>query len=185
MVDPDPNFYGGTFERYVKVTKPDNSQELYAMMSLYTDTDWPNWASGQIPDTSAAAVHTLDTTDRQGRNTFYWNAQQRAVMTKEPTVDAFAWTDFKKGRIRHWLTTTINGYAHWGTLSWEQQGDQLVIHGVQSGGLPPFAYEPILVPASYGHYVETFAGVFPTLTAFLTSVGVDLSGGSVQVQVAP
>jgi hypothetical protein len=72
-----------------------------------------------------------------------------------------------------------------GALSWEQQGDQLVIHGVQSGGLPPFAYEPILVPASYGHYVETFADVFPTLTAFLTSVGVDLSNGSVQVQVAP
>lgn len=72
-----------------------------------------------------------------------------------------------------------------GALSWEQRGDQLVIHGVQSGGLPPFAYEPILVPASYGHYVETFADVFPTLTAFLTSVGVDLSDGSVQVQVAP
>jgi hypothetical protein len=75
--------------------------------------------------------------------------------------------------------------AERGALSWEQQGDQLVIHGVQSGGLPPFAYEPILVPASYGHYVETFADVFPTLTAFLTSVGVDLSDGSVQVQVAP
>lgn len=72
-----------------------------------------------------------------------------------------------------------------GALTWEQQGDQLVIHGVVSGGLPPFAYEPILVPAAYGHYVETFAQVFPTLTAFLTSVGVDLSNGSVQVQVAP
>jgi hypothetical protein len=75
--------------------------------------------------------------------------------------------------------------ADHGTLSWEQQGGQLVIHGVQSGGLPPFAYEPILDPASYGHYVETFAQVFPTLSAFLTSVGVDLSNGSVQVQVAP
>jgi hypothetical protein len=72
-----------------------------------------------------------------------------------------------------------------GLLSWEQQGDQLVIHGVQSAGFPPFVYEPILVPASYGHYVKTFADVFPTLTAFLTSVGVDLSNGSVQVQVAP
>ncbi|HSC73957.1 MAG TPA: hypothetical protein VLB89_07310 [Gaiellaceae bacterium] len=73
-----------------------------------------------------------------------------------------------------------------GVLSWEQQGDQLVIHGVQPGEEePPFVYEPILVPASYGHYVKTFADVFPTLTAFLTSVGVDLSGGVVQVQVAP
>ena len=60
-----------------------------------------------------------------------------------------------------------------GVLSWERQGDQLVIHGVQSGGLPPFAYEPILVPASYGHYVETFADVFPALTAFLT---IEISG---------
>jgi hypothetical protein len=42
-----------------------------------------------------------------------------------------------------------------------------------------------VAPGSYGHYVETFAGVFPTLTPFLTSVGVDLSDGSVQVQVAP
>jgi hypothetical protein len=72
-----------------------------------------------------------------------------------------------------------------GALTWEQQGDQLVIHGVVSGGLPPFAYEPILVPAAYGHYVETFVQVLPTLTAFLTSVGADLSNGSVQVQVAP
>jgi hypothetical protein len=72
-----------------------------------------------------------------------------------------------------------------GTLSWEQQGDQLVIHGVVSPGLPPFAYEPILVPAAYGHYVETFAEVLPTLTAFLTSVGADVSDGVVQVQVAP
>jgi hypothetical protein len=72
-----------------------------------------------------------------------------------------------------------------GALTWERQGNQLTIHGVQSSGLPPFAYEPILAPASYGHYVETYADVLPTLTAFLTSVGVDLSGGSVQVQVAP
>ena len=72
-----------------------------------------------------------------------------------------------------------------GALTWEQQGDQLVIHGIVSGGLPPFAYEPTLVPATYGHHVETFAQVFPTLTAFLTSVGADVSNGSVQVQVAP
>jgi hypothetical protein len=72
-----------------------------------------------------------------------------------------------------------------GALTWEQQGDQLVIHGVVSVGSPPFAYEPILVPAAYGHYVKTFAEVFPTLTAFLTSVGADVSNGSVQVQVAP
>jgi hypothetical protein len=72
-----------------------------------------------------------------------------------------------------------------GTLTWQQQGDQLVIHGVVSAGLPPFAYEPILVPATYGHYVETFAQVFPALTAFLISVGADPSNGSVQVQIAP
>lgn len=72
-----------------------------------------------------------------------------------------------------------------GALSWEQQGDQLVIHGVVSGGLSAFAYEPILVPAAYGHYMKTFAEVFPTLTPFLTSVGADLKNGSVQVQVAP
>lgn len=74
--------------------------------------------------------------------------------------------------------------AH-GALTWEKQGSQLFIHGVQSSDLPPFAYEPIIVPASYGHDVETFAQVFPTLTAFLTSVGADVSNGVVQLQVAP
>jgi hypothetical protein len=72
-----------------------------------------------------------------------------------------------------------------GALTWEQEGDRLFIHGVQSGGLPPFAYEPIIVPAAYGHSVETFEQVLPTLTAFLTSVGADVSNGTVQVQVAP
>jgi hypothetical protein len=72
-----------------------------------------------------------------------------------------------------------------GALTWQQQGGQLVIHGVVSPGLPPFAYEPILVPAAYGHYAETFAQVLPTLATFLTSVGADVSNGSVQVQVAP
>lgn len=72
-----------------------------------------------------------------------------------------------------------------GTLTWQRQGDQLLIHGVHSADLPPFAYEPIVVPAPYGHYVETFGQVLPTLTAFLTSVGADVSNGVVQVQVAP
>lgn len=72
-----------------------------------------------------------------------------------------------------------------GALTWEQQGNQLLIHGVQSAALPPFAYEPIVVSASYGHEVETYSQVFPTLTAFLTSVGADVSNGTVQVQVAP
>jgi len=52
---------------------------------------------------------------------------------------------------------------------------------VQSAGLPPFANEPIVDPGSYGHCVETYADVSPTLTAYPTSVGVDLSSGSVQV----
>ena len=72
-----------------------------------------------------------------------------------------------------------------GTLTWGLNGDELTIHGVQSSGLPPFAYEPIIVPASYGHETESYAEVFPTLTAFLTSVGFDVSKGVVQVQVAP
>jgi hypothetical protein len=72
-----------------------------------------------------------------------------------------------------------------GALTWEQRGDHLLIDGIQSGDLPPFAYEPTIVPAAYGHYVETFEQVFPTLTAFLTSVGADVSNGTVQVQVAP
>lgn len=51
--------------------------------------------------------------------------------------------------------------------------------------LTPLAYEPNVVPAGYGHDVETSAQAFPTLTAFLTSVGADVSNGVVHVQVAP
>ena len=49
----------------------------------------------------------------------------------------------------------------------------------------PAGQRALIVPASYGHQVKTFADVFPTLTAFLESVGADVSNGTVQVQVAP
>jgi len=109
------------FDRYLKVTFPDSSSEVYANLTGYLNgVDWPNWSGGQIPDTSTSPVNSLDTNDRQGRNSFYWNPQQWATISKDPAVDAFNWAEFKKGRIRHWLTSTSDSYTHWDALSWEQ-----------------------------------------------------------------
>jgi hypothetical protein len=71
-----------------------------------------------------------------------------------------------------------------GPISWVQQGDQLLIYGVLSPELPPFVYDPIVVPAAYGHYMKSFAEVLPALAAFLSSVGADVDG-TAQVEVAP
>ena len=45
-------------------------------MNTYNGGDWPGYASSQTPTNTP--VGTLDTSERQERNTFYWNARQFA-----------------------------------------------------------------------------------------------------------
>lgn len=112
----------GIFDRTVYVTNFDGSTELYAQLNTYTNTDWPDFAAGQIP--SGTPVGTLDTTGRQERNTFYWNAEQFApyvgVDLTNTTPSGFVWTAFKRCHIQHWLASTDPAYSHFDTLSIDQ-----------------------------------------------------------------
>ncbi len=120
-VDDQTGYPLTMFDRLVRITRPDATQEFYALLNDYTlyGTDWPDFAPSQIP--ANTPVNTLDTTERQARNTFYWNAQQFAPFVN---LDGFSfnWSVFKQGRIRHWLATTDpdTGYSHWGSISIEQ-----------------------------------------------------------------
>ncbi|MHB8521579.1 MAG: RHS repeat-associated core domain-containing protein [Limisphaerales bacterium] len=111
----------GIFDRTVRITRPDGSQELYALLNTYTTgTDWPDFTAGQIP--TSTPVNTLDTTERQDRNTFHWNARQFAPYVNTD-LSTFNWSILKQSRIRHWLAITdptTGATTHWGSLSIEQ-----------------------------------------------------------------
>jgi hypothetical protein len=91
------------------------------MLNQYTNTDWPEFATNLIP--ANTPVGTLDTapTNRQERNTFYWNAAQWAPYTNRSlSTLSLSWFDLKTARIRHWLAVPDPLYTHWGVLSLEQ-----------------------------------------------------------------
>ena len=107
------------FERTVRITHPDGAQEFYALLNEYGSNDWPAFAASQIPTNTP--LNTLDTTERDERNTFYWNRQQFAPYAGLTTpLPDMTWADLKKARIRHWLATTDPIYSHFDTLSLEQ-----------------------------------------------------------------
>ncbi|MGI8967159.1 MAG: hypothetical protein ACR2H1_13880, partial [Limisphaerales bacterium] len=114
----DVNIGAGVFDRIVRITLPNGTQEFYGSMNTYTGTDWPDFTSGQIP--ANTPLNTLDTSNRSERNTFYWNAQQFAPYVTTSLYD-FNWEAFNKSRIRHWLAATDFSYTHFDTLSIQQE----------------------------------------------------------------
>ena len=108
----------GIFERTVRITLPNGTQEFYGSMNTYSGTDWPDFVSGQIP--TDTPLNTLDTSQRNERNTFYWNAQQFAPYIATSLYD-FTWEAFNRSRIRHWLAATEPTYTHFDTLSIQQE----------------------------------------------------------------
>jgi RHS repeat-associated protein len=112
----------GSFDRVVWVTNAVGTIELYAQLNSYGGTDWPDFATSQVPTNTP--LGTLDTDPgvghRQERNTFYWNAQQLAPFVAIP-LSQFTWTNqLKDARIRHWLASADDVYTHWLALSAEQ-----------------------------------------------------------------
>jgi RHS repeat-associated protein len=107
----------GVFDRLLRITRPDSTQEFYGMINTYSGTDWPDFAASQIPTNTP--VNTLDTTGRSERNTFYWNASQYAQVSST-AVTNFTWNEFKKGHIYHWLASTVQGYTHFDSISVDQ-----------------------------------------------------------------
>jgi len=106
------------FDRFLEITNAVGDVEFYGMLNEYTNSDWPDYLSGQIPTNTPLGTLDTETGTRQTRNTFYWNAQQFAPLLSTPLTN-FSWTEFKTGRIRHWLATT-DTYTHFGALSVEQ-----------------------------------------------------------------
>ena len=114
------SFADDTIERWAEVWYPDGSSEAWATLSKYTAGDWPNWGTTQLPDVTGAIVSTMDTGERQTRNSFHWSRPGRAAMTKDFATQTLNWADIKYARIRHWLLYTQNAYLQWGARSWEQ-----------------------------------------------------------------
>lgn len=110
----------GVFDRIVEVTNAVGQVELYAQMNAYLQTDWPDFATSQIPTNTPVGTLDTDSGERQERNTFHWNVQQFAPYIGTD-LNNFNWSIFMQGRIRHWLAATGPSYNHWDTLSVEEE----------------------------------------------------------------
>jgi hypothetical protein len=109
---------GAFFDRTVRITNAVGQQEFYALLNQYSGSDWPDYSASQIPTNTPLA--TLDTTVRQERNTFYWNAQQFAPYVSLGLYD-MTWEIFNNARIRHWLASADGVYTHFDSLSVQQE----------------------------------------------------------------
>ena len=139
----------GIFDRIEEITNADGTIEFYGQISAYTNTDWTNFATAQIPTNTP--IGTLDTTsgDRLERNTFYWNAQQFTPYIGTD-LSTFTWPILMQGRIRHWLAATDPTYTHFDSLSVEQAPSP---DGVTNGQLTWYDY--IGKPAGVNYEVGT------------------------------
>jgi YD repeat-containing protein len=113
----------GVFDRTIQITNAIGTQEFYGLMNTNTGTNWPDFATSQIPTNTPVGTLDADSGSRQERNTFYWNPQQFAPLIGLDLY-SFDWPQFKTARIRHWLASTFeyqgSGYTHFDTLSVEQ-----------------------------------------------------------------
>jgi RHS repeat-associated protein len=92
--------------RSVIVTEPDNSRQIFA---YYLECAWMSSSppSTQIPS-GTPLDSTLDTTDYNVRNTFYWGRKQ--AEGRPASLTSFAANDYMYARMRHWLTTDMGIY---------------------------------------------------------------------------
>jgi hypothetical protein len=90
----------GVFDRFEEITNATGTIEFYGQINGYTNTDWTNFASAQIPTNTPVGTLDKDSGQRQERNTFYWNAQQFTPYVGT-SLASFNWPIFMQGRIRH------------------------------------------------------------------------------------
>jgi len=86
--------------RSILVTQPDGGHQLY----LYRDYAFgipSSYASGELPVTTPYS-NTLDNSDMQLRNTFYWGPRQYAALSTT-NMQVFTTNDMRKARMKHWL----------------------------------------------------------------------------------
>lgn len=106
-------------DRIVWITHPNEGVEVYASLNEGSGSlsAWPAFDSGEIP--SGTPIGTIDSDERMDRNTFHWSIRAFEGLESTGFLD-LTWTQFKRARIRHWLTSTTDLYTHFDTLSWEQ-----------------------------------------------------------------
>jgi RHS repeat-associated protein len=104
------------------ITEPNGGQHLYLQADQgATNPPLPSsFDSGVIP--TGLPIGTLDTI-RNERNTFYWGPLQLSGIGNT-NIESWGWNEFKRARIRHWLTYLEEwdgGHEHFSdTLGWEQ-----------------------------------------------------------------
>jgi len=101
--------------RSVLITQPDGGHQLY-LYEDYAPGITNAYPSNAVPITSPF-TNTLDNSDLNLRNTFYWGPRQYTNLLTT-NISSFAATDFRLARMKHWLTST-NSYVG-DTLSMER-----------------------------------------------------------------
>lgn len=117
--------YGQNIERWAVVTEPNGGRHAFMLTDLNPVNMPTNFASTQLPTNTPFSSPSylyggLDITNRNIRNTYYWNPQQVAAMGTT-NFESFTWSEFKRGRIRHWLVAdALESFNHVDTLGYEQ-----------------------------------------------------------------
>src|SRR5690606_24013421 len=114
-------------DRYIIVTEPPGTKQIFMFYDNWNESltnELPGkiptaFASTQIPVYGVASdppIQTLDT-NRNSRNSHYWNRQQSAQLSTSNPLQ-FNAADFSLSRTKHWLAgyEPINVFS---TLSWE------------------------------------------------------------------
>ncbi len=90
--------------RSILVTTPDTGHQLF----LYSNSApgiAVSYSSGQIPGTTPFS-NTLDTTNLDVHDTFYWGPAQYLDLLSDTNISSLTTNDFRKARMRHWLQCT-------------------------------------------------------------------------------
>ncbi len=92
------------FDEWIRITRADSSQEFFGWINSYAGTDWPAFATSQIPTNTP--VNTLDITNRNERNTFFWDSRHMAIhlATTTPTCSIPRWMKIIRRRYWKWNT---------------------------------------------------------------------------------
>jgi YD repeat-containing protein len=105
--------------RSILVTEPDLiSKHFYMYRDATTNSAVP---SSHTDAPTGTPIGTLDNSNLQYRNSFYWNPRQYGNLSQTTNAELLTAADFYKGRMRHWLhlaNTSTNRVS--ATLSMER-----------------------------------------------------------------
>ena len=101
--------------RSAKIQPPDGGTHLY----IYRD-DSGSFMGSSHSDAPGSPIGTLDNSNMQYRNSFYWGPRQYAALSTSVMAN-FTAADYRKSRMRHWLHVSGSAQTRVGsTLSMER-----------------------------------------------------------------